>query len=139
MPQTMSEANKIKAMREEFTSFDTDAGPAAAGAAGMRYATRSVHSGGMEATLVTRVVPSSRVARTERPSMVSGVAFETPLPAQASPEESARRSGTTCRPANEAFRVGGTSSSVGFSPATKSRKRLLPGRSSTGVGNRPRS
>ena len=31
MPQTMSEANKIKAMREEFTSFDTDAGPAAAG------------------------------------------------------------------------------------------------------------
>lgn len=27
MPQTMSEANKIKAMREEFTSFDTDAGP----------------------------------------------------------------------------------------------------------------
>lgn len=31
MPQTMSEANKIKAMREEFTSFDTDAGPAATG------------------------------------------------------------------------------------------------------------
>jgi N-acyl-D-aspartate/D-glutamate deacylase len=31
MPQSMSEANKIKAMREEFTSFDTDAGPAAAG------------------------------------------------------------------------------------------------------------
>ena len=29
MPQTMSEANKIKAMREEFTSFDTDVGPAA--------------------------------------------------------------------------------------------------------------
>jgi N-acyl-D-amino-acid deacylase len=28
MPQTMSEANKIKAMREEFTSFDTDVGPA---------------------------------------------------------------------------------------------------------------
>jgi N-acyl-D-aspartate/D-glutamate deacylase len=27
MPQSMSEANKIKAMREEFTSFDTDAGP----------------------------------------------------------------------------------------------------------------
>lgn len=27
MPQTMSEANKMKAMREEFTSFDTDAGP----------------------------------------------------------------------------------------------------------------
>jgi len=26
-PQSMSEANKIKAMREEFTSFDTDAGP----------------------------------------------------------------------------------------------------------------
>jgi N-acyl-D-aspartate/D-glutamate deacylase len=31
MPQSMSEANKIKAMREEFTSFDTDAGPAATG------------------------------------------------------------------------------------------------------------
>ena len=31
MPQTMSEANKMKAMREEFTSFDTDAGPAATG------------------------------------------------------------------------------------------------------------
>jgi N-acyl-D-amino-acid deacylase len=28
MPQTMTEANKIKAMREEFTSFDTDVGPA---------------------------------------------------------------------------------------------------------------
>jgi N-acyl-D-aspartate/D-glutamate deacylase len=28
MPQTMSEANKIKAMREPFTSFDTDVGPA---------------------------------------------------------------------------------------------------------------
>jgi N-acyl-D-amino-acid deacylase len=28
MPQSMSEANKMKAMREEFTSFDTDAGPA---------------------------------------------------------------------------------------------------------------
>jgi N-acyl-D-aspartate/D-glutamate deacylase len=27
MPQTMSEANKIKAMREPFTSFDTDSGP----------------------------------------------------------------------------------------------------------------
>ncbi len=27
MPQSMSEANKVKAMREEFTSFDTDAGP----------------------------------------------------------------------------------------------------------------
>lgn len=27
MPQSMSEANKMKAMREEFTSFDTDAGP----------------------------------------------------------------------------------------------------------------
>lgn len=27
MPQSMSDANKIKAMREEFTSFDTDAGP----------------------------------------------------------------------------------------------------------------
>jgi N-acyl-D-amino-acid deacylase len=26
-PQSMSEANKMKAMREEFTSFDTDAGP----------------------------------------------------------------------------------------------------------------
>jgi len=31
MPQSMSEANKIKAMREEFVSFDTDAGPAATG------------------------------------------------------------------------------------------------------------
>jgi N-acyl-D-aspartate/D-glutamate deacylase len=31
MPQTMSEANKMKAMREEFTSFDTDAGPGATG------------------------------------------------------------------------------------------------------------
>jgi N-acyl-D-aspartate/D-glutamate deacylase len=31
MPQSMSEANKIKAMREEFTSFDTDAGPSATG------------------------------------------------------------------------------------------------------------
>src|SRR5690606_27590012 len=29
--QSMSEANKIRAMQEEFTSFDTDAGPAAAG------------------------------------------------------------------------------------------------------------
>lgn len=28
MPQTMSEANKIKAMQQEFTAFDTDAGPA---------------------------------------------------------------------------------------------------------------
>jgi N-acyl-D-aspartate/D-glutamate deacylase len=28
MPQTMSEANKIKAMREPFTTFDTDVGPA---------------------------------------------------------------------------------------------------------------
>lgn len=27
MPQSMSEANKIRAMREPFTSFDTDAGP----------------------------------------------------------------------------------------------------------------
>ena len=33
MPQSMSEANKIKAMREEFTSFDTDSGPAGAGGA----------------------------------------------------------------------------------------------------------
>jgi N-acyl-D-aspartate/D-glutamate deacylase len=33
MPQSMSEANKIKAMREEFTSFDTDAGPALPGQA----------------------------------------------------------------------------------------------------------
>ncbi len=32
-PQSMSEANKIKAMREEFTSFDTDAGPNAPGEA----------------------------------------------------------------------------------------------------------
>jgi len=31
MPQSMSEANVIKAMREEFTAFDTDAGPAATG------------------------------------------------------------------------------------------------------------
>ena len=31
MPQSMSEANKIKAMREEFTSFDTDAGPTSTG------------------------------------------------------------------------------------------------------------
>jgi N-acyl-D-aspartate/D-glutamate deacylase len=30
----MSEANKIKAMREEFTSFDTDAGPMLPGQAG---------------------------------------------------------------------------------------------------------
>ncbi len=30
-PQSMSEANKIKAMREEFTSFDTDAGPSKPG------------------------------------------------------------------------------------------------------------
>ncbi len=29
MPQTMTDANQIKAMREEFTSFDTDVGPAA--------------------------------------------------------------------------------------------------------------
>lgn len=29
MPQSMSEANKIKAMQQEFVSFDTDAGPAA--------------------------------------------------------------------------------------------------------------
>jgi N-acyl-D-aspartate/D-glutamate deacylase len=28
MPHTMSEANKIRAMRAEFTSFDTDVGPA---------------------------------------------------------------------------------------------------------------
>lgn len=28
MPQTMTDANKIKAMREEFTAFDTDVGPA---------------------------------------------------------------------------------------------------------------
>jgi N-acyl-D-amino-acid deacylase len=34
MPQSMSEANKIKAMREEFTSFDTDAGPMLPGQAG---------------------------------------------------------------------------------------------------------
>jgi len=33
MPQSMSEANKIKAMREEFTSFDTDAGPTASDSA----------------------------------------------------------------------------------------------------------
>ena len=31
MPQTMSDANKIKAMQAPFTSFDTDAGPAAFG------------------------------------------------------------------------------------------------------------
>ncbi len=31
MPQSMSEANKIKAISQEFTSFDTDAGPAATG------------------------------------------------------------------------------------------------------------
>jgi N-acyl-D-amino-acid deacylase len=31
MPQSMSEANKIKVIREEFTSFDTDAGPAMTG------------------------------------------------------------------------------------------------------------
>ncbi|MBM4186023.1 MAG: D-aminoacylase [Gemmatimonadetes bacterium] len=31
MPQSMSEANKIKAMQAPFTSFDTDAGPAAFG------------------------------------------------------------------------------------------------------------
>jgi N-acyl-D-aspartate/D-glutamate deacylase len=31
MPQTMSDANKMKAMREEFTSFDTDAAPAGGG------------------------------------------------------------------------------------------------------------
>lgn len=29
MPQTMSEANKIRAMQQEFVSFDTDVGPAA--------------------------------------------------------------------------------------------------------------
>jgi N-acyl-D-aspartate/D-glutamate deacylase len=29
MPQSMSEANKIKAMQQDFTSFDTDAGPGA--------------------------------------------------------------------------------------------------------------
>jgi N-acyl-D-aspartate/D-glutamate deacylase len=34
MPQSMSEANKIKAMREAFTSFDTDAGPMLPGQAG---------------------------------------------------------------------------------------------------------
>ena len=34
MPQSMSEANKIKAMREDFTSFDTDAGPMPPGQAG---------------------------------------------------------------------------------------------------------
>jgi N-acyl-D-amino-acid deacylase len=28
MPQSMSEANKIKAMQQDFVSFDTDAGPA---------------------------------------------------------------------------------------------------------------
>ena len=33
MPQSMSEANKIKAMRQEFISFDTDAGPAPVGGA----------------------------------------------------------------------------------------------------------
>lgn len=31
MPQSMSDANKIRAMQEPFTSFDTDAGPAAFG------------------------------------------------------------------------------------------------------------
>ncbi|MEZ4585520.1 MAG: D-aminoacylase [Gemmatimonadales bacterium] len=31
MPQSMSDVNKMKAMREPFTSFDTDAGPAAFG------------------------------------------------------------------------------------------------------------
>ena len=31
MPQSMSEANKIKAMQQEFVVFDTDAGPAATG------------------------------------------------------------------------------------------------------------
>lgn len=31
MPQSMSEANKIKAMRQDFTSFDTDAGPTSFG------------------------------------------------------------------------------------------------------------
>ncbi len=30
MPQSMSEANKIKAMQQEFVSFDTDVGPASA-------------------------------------------------------------------------------------------------------------
>ncbi|MFN8059968.1 MAG: D-aminoacylase [Vicinamibacterales bacterium] len=34
MPQSMSDANKIKAMREEFVSFDTDAGPLLPGVAG---------------------------------------------------------------------------------------------------------
>jgi N-acyl-D-aspartate/D-glutamate deacylase len=34
MPESMSEANKIKAMREPFTSFDTDAGPMLPGQAG---------------------------------------------------------------------------------------------------------
>lgn len=33
MPQSMSEANKVKAMRQEFISFDTDAGPAPSGGA----------------------------------------------------------------------------------------------------------
>ncbi|MCC6862928.1 MAG: amidohydrolase family protein, partial [Bryobacterales bacterium] len=33
MPQSMSEANKMAAMRQEFVSFDTDAGPAAGGSA----------------------------------------------------------------------------------------------------------
>lgn len=32
LPQSMSEANKIKAMQQEFVSFDTDAGPVAASA-----------------------------------------------------------------------------------------------------------
>jgi len=36
MPQSMSEANKIKAMRQEFISFDTDAGPAPAGGGAQR-------------------------------------------------------------------------------------------------------
>jgi N-acyl-D-aspartate/D-glutamate deacylase len=31
MPQSMTDVNKIKAMQQDFTSFDTDAGPAAAG------------------------------------------------------------------------------------------------------------
>jgi len=31
MPQSMSEANKIKAMQQDFVSFDTDAGPAPSG------------------------------------------------------------------------------------------------------------
>lgn len=39
LPETMSEANKIKAMREEFTSFDTDAGP-------VTHAARQAHPRG---------------------------------------------------------------------------------------------